>query len=172
MDVWIYYAIIFSRIFSHWSVIPVVLFCCTSSVIELKTLVLFPLHILTVPIGWIKRYICLAPSSFVCIHTISVFTTRCSIGVCGKSDCMWWTMHMDLKEHLGRLQQSSDSKRAAMNEMMRAAEVAADENMSTMHLINHRWGFFLWSISSVEEVFLETTQSSVGIVLWSISSPW
>jgi hypothetical protein len=51
-------------------------------------------------------------------------------------------MHMDLKEHLGRLQQSSDSKRAAMNEMMRAAEVAADENMSTMHLINHRWGFF------------------------------
>lgn len=52
-------------------------------------------------------------------------------------------MHMDLKEHLGRLQQSSDSKRAAMNEMMRAAEVAADENMSTMHLINHRWGFFL-----------------------------
>jgi hypothetical protein len=30
-----------------------------------------------------------------------------------------------------------------MNEMMSAAEVAADENMSTMHLINHRWGFFL-----------------------------
>jgi hypothetical protein len=52
-------------------------------------------------------------------------------------------MHRDLKEHLGRLQQSSDSKRAAMNEMMRATEVAADENMSTMHLINHRWGFFL-----------------------------
>lgn len=40
------------------------------------------------------------------------------------------------------MQQSSDSKRAAMNEMMRAAEVAADENMSTMHLINHQWGLY------------------------------
>jgi hypothetical protein len=41
-----------------------------------------------------------------------------------------YTLYRDLKEHLRRLQQQSDSRRrAAVNEMMRqrAAEVAANE---------------------------------------------
>jgi hypothetical protein len=72
-------------------------------------------------------------------------------------------MHRDLKEHLGRLQQSSDSKRAAMNEMMRATEVAADENMSTMHLINHRWGFFCDQILLWKKFFWKRPNHQWGL---------
>jgi hypothetical protein len=90
MDVWIYYAIIFFSYFFSLERHPsgsILLHIICYRIKDLS--VISPTYTNSSYRLNKTIYLPCPPSSFVCIHTICVFTTRCSIGVCGKSDCMW-----------------------------------------------------------------------------------